>query len=125
MDKDVTIYGDGKQVRDVLWIDDLTELFGAAYDQIDKASGEVYNIGGGHHLMSLWDLVALLDEILEKRQAPAMSDWRPGDQRVYVSDISKAERELGWRPRVAPAEGVRRLVDWAIESKELLLAILG
>ena len=122
--RQVTIYGDGKQVRDVLWVDDLVDLYVRALERIDEVSGRVYNIGGGQFRMSLWDLVAHVERELGQKLRPMMGEWRPGDQRVFVSDIGKAERELGWKPTVAPAEGVRRLVEWVRENQDVLREVL-
>ena len=123
--KPVTIYGDGKQVRDVLWVDDLVDLYLRALDRIDQVSGRVYNIGGGRFRMSLWDLIGHLERELGRKLDPAMADWRPGDQRVFVSDISRAEAELGWQPSVNPMAGTRRMVEWVREKAELLLSVVG
>ncbi len=110
----ITIYGNGKQVRDVLWIDDLVAAYEAAAQRIDVAAGQVYNIGGGPNItMSIW---VEFGPMLEQRVGHALpvkyDEWRPGDQPVYISDIRKAERELGWKPRVLLVEGVDRLWRW-------------
>ncbi len=117
----ITIYGDGKQVRDVLYVDDLLDVYDAAIERIDVAAGQVYNIGGGPaHTMSVWsEFAPLLERALGRSIAVAYGDWRPGDQKVYVSDIRKAQRELGWSPRVGVEEGVQRLVSWVIENRQL------
>lgn len=117
----VTIYGDGKQVRDVLFADDLIAVYDAAVKNIDKASGQIYNIGGGpHKILSLLDLIAILEDLGGSKLTRSFGDWRPGDQRVYVSDIRRAERELGWTPKVTPAEGVRRMREWMQGSMEAI-----
>jgi len=110
----IAIYGDGKQVRDVLWVGDLVAAYEAAAQHIDIAAGQVYNIGGGpENTMSVWAEFGPLLEGLAGHPIPVTyHDWRPGDQPVYVSDIRKAERELGWRPAVALADGIRRLWAW-------------
>ena len=125
LDRPITIYGDGKQVRDVLWIDDLTDLFVTAHERIDDCAGQVFNVGGGAHRLSLWDLVSELSKVLGREVHPAMADWRPGDQRVFVSDTAKVERILGWRARVAPDVGIASLVEWAEGSRGLLEEVLG
>ncbi len=121
----LTIYGDGKQVRDVLWIDDLLDVFAAAHSAIDRVAGQVYNVGGGVHQMSLLELVDLIGTELGTPITPLTADWRPGDQRVFVSDTTKAQRELAWTPKIAPAEGVRRLLDWARLEEPLLRQVIG
>jgi CDP-paratose 2-epimerase len=117
----INIYGDGKQVRDILYIDDLARAFAAAVEHIDRAAGRVYNIGGGPaRTLTIWTETGPLLERLAGRSLPVRyGDWRPGDQRIYVSDISRARAELGWEPRVDPAEGVGRLWDWIQANKEL------
>jgi CDP-paratose 2-epimerase len=110
----VTIYGNGKQVRDVLWIDDLIAAYEAAAARIDLSAGQIYNIGGGpENTMSIWAEFGAILETLAGRSIPVTyADWRPGDQPVYVSDIRKAEQDLGWRPRVSLSEGIERLWRW-------------
>jgi CDP-paratose 2-epimerase len=110
----ITIFGDGKQVRDVLWVDDLIRAYQDAADHIDTATGEIYNIGGGpENTMSIWAEFGPLLERLARRAIPvAYAEWRPGDQAVYIGDIRKAERELGWEPEVSVNEGVEKLWQW-------------
>ena len=110
----VTIYGDGRQVRDVLHADDfVSAVFGAA-GAWRRTAGRVYNVGGGPgRTLSLLELVAWLEERLGRRMIVRRAGWRPGDQKVYVSDIGRAAREFGWRPRVSVEEGLERLLRWA------------
>ncbi len=110
----IAIYGNGKQVRDILWIDDLIAAYQAAAERIDVAAGHIYNIGGGpENTMSIWTECGAILARLAGRDIPVTyGDWRPGDQPVYVSDIRKAERELGWRPQVSVEEGIERLWRW-------------
>ncbi len=117
----ITIYGDGKQVRDILYIDDLARAFEAAVRNINRTAGEVYNIGGGvARTLSIWTETGPLLEELSNRSLPARTDdWRPGDQRIYVSDIRKAQTDLGWTPQVDPADGVSRLWEWINANIEL------
>ena len=120
----ITIYGDGKQVRDVLWVEDLLDLYQAAIDRIDVAAGQVYNVGGGpQNTLAVWSqLGPMLEALLGRKLEVARGDWRPGDQRIFVADIRKAERELGWRPQVRSEEGVRRLCDWVTANRSLFTA---
>jgi CDP-paratose 2-epimerase len=119
----ITVYGNGKQVRDVLFVDDLLDAYDAAIARIDVAAGQVYNIGGGPvHTMSVWAEFGPIVERLMGRSIPvSYDDWRPGDQRIYVSDIGKAERELGWVPRVGVEEGIQRLYEWIVANRNLFV----
>jgi len=116
----ITIYGNGKQVRDILEIEDLIRVFEAAVKNIKHCQGEVYNIGGGpKNSVSLLELIGELEKILGKKIFFSFSQWRPGDQKVYVSNISKAKKELGWEPRVGKKEGIFRLCSWVLDNKSL------
>jgi CDP-paratose 2-epimerase len=119
--KPITIYGDGKQVRDVLYVEDLLNADDAAIQHIDQAAGRVYNIGGGRKFtLSIWKQFGpMLEELLGKKIEVAYDEWRPGDQLVYVSDIRKAQKELKWIPRMDVELGVRTLFDWVSENKKL------
>jgi len=117
-DKPVTIYGNGKQVRDVLHVSDLT----LAYDAFINSNlkHEVFNVGGGNeNTLSLLELLAMLEEVTGRRTRIAFADWRPGDQKVYISDLSKAQKRLGWKPKVSPRKGVQNLIAWARQNIEL------
>ena len=120
LDKKLTIYGDGKQVRDVLHVEDLIRAYALAIEQPQKSRGQAFNIGGGPgHTLSLLELIALLERQLGKTIAPAYGDWRAGDQKVYVSDISRLERSLGWSPQIGVEQGVGRLIGWVKENRAL------
>ena len=120
-DLPVTIYGDGKQIRDVLYIDDLIGVYDAAIKNIGKTTGQAYNIGGGkQNTLSLLELISLLEQMFGHRMDYSFEEWRPGDQLVYVSDIQKATSDLRWEPQVSPVEGVKKLVEWLQENEHLL-----
>lgn len=120
LDKKLTIYGDGKQVRDVLFIEDLVDAYKLAIENIDMTAGKVYNIGGGPKFtMSLLELISLLENNLKKKIPYSFADWRPGDQKVFICDIKRALRDFGWEPKVGPKEGVEKLSDWVKENKGL------
>src|SRR5262249_4126962 len=96
-----TIFGDGKQIRDTLWVGDLVAAYERAWERIDAVSGEVFNLGGGPtNTLSLRELVDRLEHDLGRALQPSHADWRPGDQRVFVADIRKARRMLDWEPKV-------------------------
>mgnify|MGYP001375984543 FL=1 len=117
----ITIYGDGKQVRDVLFIEDLLNAYDAALDHMDVTAGQVYNIGGGPaNTMSIWiEFKPILEKLLGRPLPATSGDWRPGDQRIYVSDIRKAARDLNWSPKIGVSEGVERLYRWVLENRNL------
>ena len=117
----LTIYGNGKQVRDVLFIEDLLDVYEAAVHHIGTAAGQTYNIGGGmQRTVSVWaELGPMLEALLGRPFSVTYAAWRTGDQRIYVSDIRKAERELDWRPRVSIREGVVRLFEWVCNNRSL------
>jgi CDP-paratose 2-epimerase len=124
LDKSITIYGDGKQSRDLLFVDDLAEAVLAAEQHIDITAGQVYNIGGGtDNHRSLLELIALLESVLNKKIPIEFAQQRPGDQAVFVCDSAKAFRDFGWRPSTGVEQGARRLVDWVLENKAILSQI--
>jgi CDP-paratose 2-epimerase len=117
----VTIFGDGRQVRDVLFIDDLNDAYDLAVRNIDATHGKSYNIGGGaRNTLSLLELVTTLREEFDLPLAPTTSDWRPGDQLVYVSDVRRAATDFGWKPRTTPREGIAKMIAWLRENRALL-----
>jgi CDP-paratose 2-epimerase len=115
-DEPLTVFGDGKQVRDVLYVEDLVRAYDAFLsDPIDKPT--VYNIGGGvRHTTSLLELLDLLEDLVGRRPAVTFDDWREGDQRVYVSNVQRAMEALDWEPRVSFKEGLDRYLEWYEQS---------
>ena len=110
----ITIYGDGKQVRDVLFVDDLLNAYESAIQNIGQAAGEVFNVGGGPgNTISVWqEFAPILEKKIGRKIATNSATWRPGDQKIYVSDIRKAKQYLNWQPHVNVEEGISRLVEW-------------
>ena len=117
----ITIYGDGKQVRDILYIDDLLRAFEQAVDRIDVTAGQVYNMGGGpENTISVWtEFREVLTELLGHDIDANYDDWRPGDQLVYISDPTKARRALDWEPTTSVRVGIEKLFRWVVENKHL------
>jgi CDP-paratose 2-epimerase len=111
--KSITVYGDGKQVRDVLFVEDLVNLFEAFVPRSSQLRGAVFNAGGAPSLtLSLLELLKLLENTLGRTIPVSFADWRPADQKVYISDTRRARTELGWEPRIRPEEGVKRILEW-------------
>jgi CDP-paratose 2-epimerase len=120
LDRPITVYGDGKQTRDVLFIDDLVRAYLLAYQHRSSISGKVYNIGGGPtNLLSLLELLDALAKRKGKAIAFSKSDWRPGDQKTFVADIRRAQSDFDWSPQVSVTDGVDRLSKWVRENAAL------
>lgn len=109
----LTIYGDGKQVRDLLYVDDLVSLMQRACADIKHTAGQIYNVGGGSaNTISVWtELREPLETLVGILPSVSYAKFRPGDQRIYVSDIRKAYQHLSWAPRVGLTDGLRRMVE--------------
>lgn len=117
----ITVYGDGKQVRDLLYIDDLISAYLTSVEKIDNAKGEVYNIGGGpEYSLSILECLLYLEKLVGKKPKVQYSDWRPGDQKVYISNNSKLKKELGWSPQVHHKDGLNNLYQWIKENEGIL-----
>ena len=117
----ITIYGDGKQVRDMLYVEDLLDAYDLAVARIETVAGQVYNLGGGPgRTISVWaEFGPLLENLLGRRIPILRGEWRPGDQKVCAFDISKAERELKWKQKIDLNDGVEQLVTWVVENRAL------
>jgi len=123
--RSVSIYGDGKQVRDVLYVHDLVKLYEKSMEQRNALSGKAYNVGGGlENSLSLLEFIEILKD-QDLQLSFTFEDWRPGDQRVFISDNTKVEKELDWKPETAPDQGIRNLMSWVRENKKLLNCLLG
>lgn len=108
-------------MRDILFIDDLLALYNAVVKNISIAAGQVYNIGGGpENTLSIWaEFGPLLEMVAGHPIQISYSNWRPGDQLVYISDIRKAQKDFGWRPQISVREGITRLYEWIRENQDL------
>lgn len=114
----ISIYGDGKQVRDVLHVSDLVK----AYDMFleSKLKSGIFNVGGGHEkTLSLLELLDLIGNYHNKKPDIKYDDWRPSDQKVYISDISKIKNELGWEPNINVKDGVNNLAKWVGDNIQI------
>ena len=113
----LTLYGDGLQVRDVLFVEDLVDAMDRAHAQIDRTAGHAFNIGGGpRNTTSLLELLDLIAALTGTCPAFDVEPWRTADQRYYVSNPAKFERLTGWRPRTSVHDGIRHLRDWLLQS---------
>jgi CDP-paratose 2-epimerase len=117
----ITLYGDGKQVRDILFVDDLVDAMVLAQERIQETSGRAFNIGGGpERTVSLLELLAHIRHIQGARPRVSFEACRTGDQRYYVSDTSSFRAATGWEPRVGAPEGIARLNDWLAGLREFM-----
>lgn len=116
--KKLTIYGNGKQVRDLLYIDDLLRAYDLAIQHSKVTKGQIYNIGGGpENTISIWhEFKPLLEKLLKRKITATFSDWRPGDQPIYISDIRKAKKDFLWKPRVPISLGMKYVYDWIFRN---------
>ncbi len=119
LEEPFTISGNGKQVRDVLHVDDVVNLYFATSEKIDVVEGQIFNIGGGIiNSLSLLELFDFLEDELDIKMNYRKIDWRKSDQKIFVADNSKIKRAIGWQTRVSKQEGIKRLIEW---TKKYLL----
>jgi CDP-paratose 2-epimerase len=108
-----TISGDGKQVRDLLFVEDAVSCYRSAAEHISTTRGEVFNIGGGvENSLSLVELFAILEKKVGVRLSYDRLQWRPHDQKFFVADITKAKTMLNWQPTVGRDDGLERTLQW-------------
>jgi len=112
----ITLFGTGKQVRDIIYATDVCEAFDAYYRT--RKSG-IYNIGGGTQTaISLLECIDILEDIIGQRPHVKFESDRHGDLRYFVCDIGKAKKELGWEPKILPRDGIEKLIDWITNNRE-------
>ena len=118
--KQITIYGDGKQIRDVLNVKDLVKAYEAVIANRETASGQAFNVGGGpSNTMSLLELLSYLEKELGMDIPLQWDEWRPGDQPVFVCNLGKINDCIGWQPEVSVEVGVKELIHWVSENRDL------
>ena len=122
-DKKITIFGNGKQVRDVLYVDDLIYAYDLAFTNINKTKGKVYNIGGGVKFnLSLLESLKIIEKTVGKKINYNLSSWRSADQKVYISDTALAKKDFNWVPKINPIEGIKLMHQWILVNKQILKA---
>lgn len=120
LDRKLSIYGDGKQVRDALFVGDLVDAYQGAINNIDKTRGRIYNIGGGPtNMLSLLQLINYLEDFSKKKMQLRFDNWRPGDQPVFVCNIDKAKNEFGWAPKTSLKNGIHLLYEWVVANEAM------
>ncbi|CAN5571337.1 GDP-mannose 4,6-dehydratase [soil metagenome] len=120
--KPITIYGNGKQVRDLLFIEDLLNGYDAALRNIDQSAGEIYNLGGGaSNAISVWcEFMPILEQALDRViPEPSFAPARAGDQAIFVADTSKFQHHTGWSPATSVSDGIALLAEWVAENRQL------
>lgn len=119
----ITIYGDGKQVRDLLYVDDLIRAYDLAVKNISITSGKIYNIGGGpNNTLSVWtEFRPLLQKLFNRRIDGTFLGIRPGDQPIFIADIRKAKEDFTWAPKISVMQGIESLYKWISSNKQLFL----
>jgi CDP-paratose 2-epimerase len=117
----ISIYGNGKQVRDLLYVDDVIDAMLMAVASIETTQGQIYNIGGGpDNSLAIWtEFGSILEGLFGREISVSYKDWRPGDQPVYISDIRKAGQDFDWAPKVGVQDGISRLYGWVQENIDL------
>lgn len=127
LNRPITIFGNGKQVRDVLFVGDLVQAVAAAVQNIDQTAGKIYNIGGGlENSLAVWtEFAPLLEEVSGIQIPVKYAEWRPGDQKIYISDTTRAGQDFGWQPTVSPREGIFLMSAWIQENLAIIKTYLS
>ena len=117
-DQPITIHGDGRQVHDVLYVDDLIDACLRVWTRVDDLAGRAFNVGGGPAgTLSLRELLAMIEELRARKPTVVLRDWRPGDRRWYAADTRALADATGWRPRIGPRAGVTALLGWLLDQR--------
>ncbi|MFA5644884.1 MAG: GDP-mannose 4,6-dehydratase [Candidatus Ratteibacteria bacterium] len=113
LNQPITLYGDGKQVRDLLYVKDLVNLYLRAAKNIEKVKGRIYTVGGGsENTFSLLEMIEFLETLLKKKILYSFEEWRPGDQKIFISDNSAVMRDLRWEIQYPAKKGLTALYRW-------------
>ena len=123
--KKITIFGDGRQVRDLLYIDDLNRLFEIIANNKKHKRENVYNVGGGNNFsLSILELIDYLKKTKNPKIKLGYKKWRLGDQKIYISDNSKLNKNFGWKPKISPNVGIKKLISWVNKNKNIIQKVL-
>ena len=126
LDLPINIFGDGKQVRDLLYISDVLEAFDLAIENINKAAGLGINLGGGReNAVSLLEVIAYLEKLSGKKAKIGFTDWRPFDNKCYYTDISLAKKLLGWHPKISWQDGIKLTYEWVLNNLDTIREVYG
>ena len=118
--RQIYIYGNGRQVRDVLAVQDLLRAFESVYANRDATAGQVYNVGGGaQNAVSLLEVLDSIQNLLHKRVSYRFRPARPGDQQVYISDFTKLRQQVGWTPQISVQQTIENIRDWWKQNQSL------
>lgn len=121
--KNITIYGDGKQVRDILFVDDLTDAMILAMKNIDTVKGKVFNIGGSpDNTISILEFFNEIKKLYIPLPQINYGQWRSGDQKYYVSNITSFKNLTGWKPKVSLREGIKKLYEWLNDKNNIMIS---
>ena len=116
----ITIFGDGKQVRDILCVEDLIRAFDFARQLPASPDGRIYNIGGGaENTLSLVELMELVKEMTGRPFVVQYDQPRPGDQLYYVTNFARFQREAGWKPELSPKQTLQRIYEFWKKNRDL------
>ncbi len=119
--KKITIYGNGKQVRDILYVSDLVKAYDIAIKNKEKVQGKIFNIGGGkNNSISLLEFLEILEDVMGKKIDYSFSDWRPGDQKIFISNNRALFENFGWFPQVNYKDGIERIYKWSKENIDVI-----
>jgi len=118
--KKINIFGDGKQVRDLLYISDLVEAYDSYVKKSSTIKNDVYCIGGGiNNALSLLELIEILEKEINLKIEYTFHNWRPSDQKIYITDITKVSKDLDWKPKVNPERGIKKIIKWVSNNINL------
>ena len=123
--KKLKIFGNGKQVRDLLYIDDLVRLFEIIANKKKHKQENIYNVGGGNNFtLSILELIGYLKRLSNHEINFSFNKWRLGDQKIFISDNSKLYKDFKWKPKIPPKEGIKKIFNWVSENENTIKKVL-